>query len=319
MNEKEISYVAQLLDKYYKIANEPNDLNNIIIQGNVISIIENGVEIYRRDLDIVKIKEKLEKMNYIKNSFNHFDSKYNPFEADRKENRFIWSSYYNNISFPYFISVMLFSLLAVGNVPSIIEFCKIYLLTYTEAFDSKYSNPNRFILYSIPVVDDRSRVGEVIFFDGVKLPNNLLRFKSKYIQYLKDFPINEFTTEHICSRIYKAYGSLVRDIYNVLYFDSLGVKSYYNFVDDLEGIDLMINEIPVFAYTDTKAGQEFRQRKRDERHPELSNIGVALEKNVYSEKTGGVYLINEMTARNVIQIINELNHKGVQRIIKVTF
>lgn len=320
MDEKEIMKVAGLLNKYYRIANIPNELNNIIIKGNIISIKENGVEIFKRELFVDKLKEDLEQMNYMKNVFsNSEDSIYNPFEADREENKYIWKYDYNHIDFPKFISVLLFSLLAVGKIPSIIEFCKIYILAYTEAFDPKYSNPMRMSLYALPNVKDRCRVGQTILFDGQKLSNNLLRFTEKYKVFLKDLPINEFTTEHICSRIYKVYGSIVRDIYNVLYFDKLGAKSYYNFLDDLAGIDLMINDVPVFAYTNTKGGQEFRQKKIEERHPELNNIGIALEKKVYSEKIGGVFLINEETAKKVIEVANELNEQGLKKIIKVSF
>lgn len=319
MTEKDINYVCRLLEKYCIIANRPNDDNNIEINGNIISIKEKGNEIYNRMLNVDSIREKLENTPYVKNIFSNVDSIYSPFEADRKENRYIWTAYYNNISFPSFISVLLFSLLATGEIPSIVEFCAIYLSTYTEVIDVKYSNPSRNILYTLSNVEDRVRVGKEIVFGDIKIKNNLLRFKGKFTEYLKDFPINEFTTEHICSRIYKAYGSIVRDIFNVLYFDKLGEKSYYNFLDDLSGIDLMLNDIPIFAYTDTKASQEFRQRKRDERHPELSKTGVALESLIGEKKKGKVYLIDECTAKKIIEATKYLRDNNVKRIIKITF
>ena len=47
MTDKEIEYIVWLLKKYYRIANSPDDLNNIIIEGHTISIIQNGVEGYK--------------------------------------------------------------------------------------------------------------------------------------------------------------------------------------------------------------------------------------------------------------------------------
>ena len=87
MNEQEIKYVAGLLGTYHKIANAPNELNNIIIEGKTISIIVDGVVKYKRELNVDTIKEELEKMPYNRNIFKNSDSIYNPFEADRKENR----------------------------------------------------------------------------------------------------------------------------------------------------------------------------------------------------------------------------------------
>lgn len=322
MTESDINKISRLIEKYSKIANEPDDLNNIVIDGHVISIIENGVEIYKCELDINSIRKKLDNNNgYVENVFYHSDSIFSPFEADRDENKCFWVSEYNNISFPYFISVLLFSLLAVGELPTIMEFCKIYLGAYTEIIDVSCSNPKRNLLYAISNNGnkDRARVGKIFLFDNVQITNNLLRFKNKYISYLKDFPINEFTVEHICSRIYKAYGSIIRDIFNVLYFDELGQESYYSFLEDLGGIDLMLNGIPIFAYTNTKASQEFRQKKRDERHPELSKIGIALESTIGKKRKGKVYLIKEKTALEIIEKVNYLKESGKKEIIRVEF
>ena len=96
------------------------------------------------------------------------------------------------------------------------------------------------------------------------------------------------------------------------------MKSYYNFLDDLSGIDLILDGVPVFAYTNTISGQEFRKKKREERHPELADIGIALEKNVYSEKTGGVYLINQKKAEETILKVKQINN-GLRKILKVSF
>ena len=115
------------------------------------------------------------------------------------------------------------------------------------------------------------------------------------------------------------YGSIVRDIFNVLYFYKLGENSTYSLLDDYSGIDLMLNGIPIFAYTNTKASREFRQIKRDERHPELSKIGVALESSIGERKKGKVYLIEECTAKKIIEATKYLRDNDVKRIIRITF
>ena len=320
MTNREIEYISQLIDRYYRIANIPNKLNNIVIEGNVISIIENGNILYKRELDVKDIKVNLDNIHYSKNVFIQSDYIYSPFEADKKAHKKYWKFDYNHIDFPKFLSVLLFSLLAVGKIPTIMEFCKIYMLAYTEAISPNNSNPMRFSLYAIPNVNDRSRIGQkIVFTDGQVLPNNLLRFKEKYKVFLSDFPINEVTTEHLCSRIYKVYGSAVRDIYNVLFFNEIGVKSYYDFLTDLQGIDLMIEGIPVFSYVDSENGLDFRQKKVQERHPHLADFGIALEKKVYSETKGGLYLINEDSATKVINAVNELKDSAVKKIVKVSF
>ena len=319
MTEKEIKCVIGLLEKYHKIANKPDDLNNIVINGRVISIIQDGKELYKQDLDIVSIKETLDNVKFNGNVFSNSDSLYNPFEADREENSFIWREKYNNIGFPCFISVFLFTLLAFGKIPSLLEFCDIYIETYTEILKPDRCYPHRLSLYSIPCVNDRNRLGEEVVYEGKVFHNDLRRFKTKYVGYLKGFPLNEFTTEHICSRIYKTYGSFVRDIYHTLYFDSLSQRAYYNFLDDLEGIDLMLNDIPVFAYVSSKISKEFREKKIKERHPNLANIGIALEKDIGAEKNGGVYLIDNVAANKAIEISNELKRRGLQKIIRLPY
>ena len=65
MTNREIEYISQLIDRYYRIANIPNKLNNIIIEGNVISIIENGNILYKRELDVKDIKVNLDNINLL--------------------------------------------------------------------------------------------------------------------------------------------------------------------------------------------------------------------------------------------------------------
>lgn len=313
MDFNEIKRVSSLIEKYHYIANKPTDENNIEIKNNTIYLIDNGQIVMERCLDIEDIRKQLNNTIYQKNVFKGSDAIFNPLEADREDYKFVWKNNYNRIDFPKFLPILLFSLLELGIVPSIIDFCKIYMITYTEAIDKRYFNDNRLKLYKNVFINDRERIGlKITFSDGQEMNNKLIRFKDKYLNYVHGMPINEFTTEHICCRIYKVYGSAVRDVYNALCFKEFGIDTYYNLVDDLSGIDLFLNDIPVFSYTNTGAGQEFREKKIQERHPELNcKIGIKLEKNIYDERVGGVYLINKITIQKIVNLISTDNIKDI--------
>ena len=69
MTDKEIEYIVWLLKKYYRIANSPDDLNNIIIEGHTISIIQNGVEIVSSKIEEENIKKSNALFNNYKDGF----------------------------------------------------------------------------------------------------------------------------------------------------------------------------------------------------------------------------------------------------------
>lgn len=319
MTNKEIDKIIETLKNNLEIANRPNAMNNIIIKDNTVSMIKDGVEVERRILHIDSIKNKADNMIYGRNIFENIDAKYSPLEADRNNNHYIWKREYRGIDFPKMMSVMLFSLLVAGELPTIFELFKIYSLTYTEVLNPIHSDITRFELYNVPKENDRKRLGAVMYFENKKITNKLLRFKEDSLVFVKGLPINEFTTEQLFCRIYKCYGSLVRDIYAALYFNKLGAETYYDYAYDINGIDCMVNGIFVFAYTNTRSAKEFRKRKMNERHPELGEVGIALETDFRKGKTNKIHLINETAAQKVIQSADALRNKKLMGIVKISF
>lgn len=323
MTDKEIQNISSLLYKYHVIANSPNNKNNIVIENNKISIIIDGKSSFVRKLDYSDFMQQVSNCNYFyKNIFKQEDFKYNPLEADRDENYKYWCEKNKYINFPKFISVLLFSLLYCGKIPSIIDFYRIYMNTYTNVLNA--TSPFRYIYYSETVRPeiisglDRIRVNKnIVLPDGNILINRLLGFKAEFeIEYVKNLPLNEFTTEHLCSRIYKLYGSIIRDVHMPLYFNMLGCKCHYNFLSDLNGIDLFIDNVPVYAYTRTRNGEEFRKDKKDNRHNNLPNYGVEFLKTIFNQKFSGVDLISEKAAKEILECVEKI-HLGDKRIYKV--
>ena len=317
MEIAQLKNIALHIIKYTNLLNNPNIKNNIEIKNNNIYLIKDSKIILQQKIDLNKLKSNLQNIYYQKNIFNNYETRYSPFEADRQINKDIWKNTYNRINFPKFMPIALMTLLLTKELPSLIDFIKIYMLSYMELISEKEQTNERFLLYKEKINNDRTRLGQtIIFADGQKINNKLLRFRKEFSPYIYNLPINEFTTEHLCNRIHKVYGSIIRDIYNALYFYKYNIYTYYNLLDDYLGIDLFLNGIPVYAYTNTFGGQEFRDKKIHERHPNLNkNIGIKLEKEIYKEKLNGLYLIKD---EDILKIKNILN-KGINSFVKISF
>ena len=144
MNLEEIKAVSSVIEEYFYICNKTDKLNNIEIKNNVISLIKDGLVVMQKEINITELRDKLKQTVYQKNVFKGNDAIFNPLEADRKENKFVWKKDYNKINFPKFIPIILFSLLVTGEIPSIIDFCKIYMLSYTEMIPKDEITDKRF-------------------------------------------------------------------------------------------------------------------------------------------------------------------------------
>lgn len=309
--------IAKYIIKYNNEVNHPTIENNIEIKNNTILLKINNQVIISKKIPYDKIKKDLEKMVYQKNTFRNIETKYSPFEADKHQYKDVWKNSYNRINFPKFMPVGLMCVLLTGEFPSLVDFTKIYMLSYIKRVVPSEGKNERFKLYKDYIKDDRTRLGmSIIFADGEQLTNRLLQFREEFKHSINNFPINEFTTEQLCNRIHKVYGSIIRDIYNALYFSKHSLNTYYSLLNDYLGIDLFINGIPVYAYTNTTGGQEFRKKKILYRHPKLNpNIGIKLEKDVYKENWNQLYLVSDQT---IIEIRNKLN-EGINEIITVLY
>lgn len=317
----EIKNISFMLKKYHKIANEPDENNNIVIKNGKIGLFSNGEYVLVRKIDFQSLIDNFNTIRYCSNIFDSNDSKFSPLEADRNKNKWLWKNSYNHINIPKFMSIMLFTLLLMDKLPSIIEFCMIYIYTYTEEIPIEDQTNERFKLYSKNISNDRSQLGKIIYYNQQKpgIKNKVLRFKSQFNNYIKGLPINEFTSEQLCFRIHKVYGSIMRDIYLPLIFNIKGVDAYYSWLDDMDGIDCILNNVPIFSFTDTKTAEEFRYKKVRFRHINLVDWGINFKADLNkSLKTKTLLLPDEEAIKKILHTLNKtrVNH---DEIINITY
>ena len=305
---EEIQVVACLLEKYADIINTPNIDNKIEIVDKTVRIIKDGKVLAEKPITTDAMQ--LSDVEYVRNVFNSNDIAYSPLEADREENHKYWKKKYGKINVPMFIPIPLVSWLALGKIPDIVDFCKIYLLAYTEPVTkSTYIQPD--VVYATDV-NIYSNVGKTLTYtDGQILKNRVLRYKRRYLKYVSGLPINQFTTEQICCRIYKLYGSCIRDPYNMIRMSELGAKTVYDtYLDFVQGVDGIINNVPYYGYSKTQASYDFRDIKVNERHKDLNpDKGIVIIKK--GENKNGVYLTNDFV---FVKILSEIQKKKIEGI-----
>ena len=286
--KEELYAVRDFIWANHELLNKPNKANKIKIMSNKIYIIKNSQISEERELDIPNLSKTLSSITYTKNVFME-DISLSPLEADRNEYAYIWKQKYSKINFPIFISVALACLFVTGKMPEIIDFCKIYLLSYTTVLKTSSNSGD---LYNVKYPGRRT-LDKKILVDNIEMTNRLIRFNDIALNYTYGLPINEFTTFDICARIVKVYGSIVRDISNPIRFSQFTDDVEYDFYQDLCGIDMFLAGIPVFVFVKTDAGNEFRAKKVLDRHPNLEPRGIILQFGIPHNFRGIYYPTDE--------------------------
>lgn len=322
--DNQIKEIASLVEKYVDVFEHPDKNNNIIIENNLISIIKDGKTVCSKRINPHDLKNQIEQITYgEENIFKNNNSPFSPLDADRKENKIVWKKNYNKINFPKFIPVFLLSLLLTDKIPSVIDFCYIYANAYTEPIPYDEISDNRLSLYReifINNKNDHERLDKITQIDNQSMINILIRFKDKYYKnYIYGLPINEFSLEHLAYRIYKVYGSIVRDVFNALYISTfdLSIQTSYSLNKDLNGVDLYVNEIPIYAFTKTSEGDYFSKIKKNNRHK--LKFGIRLIADL-SNKKSGIYLITDDAVNQIIDIVkNKTIDKSLDKFYNVEF
>ena len=307
----ELKKIASGIEKYAHIVNAPSTKNTIKIRNNKVELIVDGEVKARKAISTEEMD--MSGIEYSKNVFNSSDVNFSPFEADREKNWVYWKNSYRNIDFPKLVPLPLMCWLIVGKWPDVVDLCKLYALTYTELVPDSDICVNKENLFTKDEYAELKNIGdEIQYTDGRIVRNKLIRFKQKYEVFLKDLPCNEFTTEQLFSRIYKAYGSCVRDPYMIIRSVELGASAEYDsYLDIVGGIDGIIEGIAYYGYIETDASKAFRKVKLDSRHKNLpQDKGIALEKS--NEKRSGVYLIKDEDIKQILQDLKNDKIKGMQ-------
>lgn len=310
----EIKKVASLIDKYECIANNNCKNGDIEIRNSEMYFIVNGELLEMRKLDSDDIKKQLETIEYKENVFSSTDVRYSPFEADKMNNKIVWLKDYKWIRFPYFLPIIHFSVLATGKVPDIIDFCKIYLLVYTETVPQKELINDRNQYYTKKYSDRENICNDIQYTDGQILKNKILRFKKKYLKYVKNLPFNEFTTEQLCSRIFKLYGSCIRNFYHALRFNKFGKKTYYSMRQDMSGIGGYIDDIPYYGNIDSENAGQFWSNKVGGKNQNLEHIGIKLKQGVSRKQ--GLYIISD---DRILEIVKMIDEKLIDRFVEIEY
>lgn len=315
MDNKEILRRAQLIESLHNVANKPDENNDIIIHNNKAKIIIDGIVFHEREIDVIKISNDIRTKEYGKNIF-YYKTVLNPLEADRNNNKKYWSKNYNRINTPKFMSIMLLNFTLFGDILDLSDFCKMFLAVYCERANTKIS---RIGLYT-----PEGEKEDVFKYQGVQIPfegklfnNHLIKFKDEFEKlYVFGFPINEFFTADICSRLVKVYGSILRDMYNAVMFTAEGAENYYySLYYDLQGVDGILNGYPILACTNTYAGNEFIHKKVAYRHPGLNlSAGFTMRTNIKSGNS--VYLPNKEL---ICKMIEQSQNKNLSGLISIEY
>ena len=313
--DEQIINISSILEENQHIFEHLSSENDIIIKDGIISFIHNNNVKKSKKIDVHALKQNILNIPYGKNVFINSKSVLNPLEADRKNNKYIWEDDYNHIDFPKFMPIVLLSVLNYETIPSPLDLCNIYRLTYIESIppDKASTYETRLKKYNettSKIKDDHVHLGKIIYFENQPIENILIRFKEKYNPESFKLPFNEFSVDHLYGRIYKAYPSLIRDVFNAFYFDLFNVDVFYSLYNDLCGVDLFINDIPIFVFTKTSSAKEFSVKKITTRHSDLKDklegkFGVKLIKGFHGKKSNGIHLITDDSINEVIDIIKK--------------
>ena len=156
--------------------------------------------------------------------------------------------------------------LANSTIPTYDEFCQTYIFTYTcktyhqdtpELYTSK--GPTHYA------------IGRIIDSEQFQFENQLIKFNALGLKYTSGLPKNEFTLFDLMTRIYKVFGSLIRDFENSVIIWTEGVDTYYSYRNDMSGIDLQVNDKLVRSFTSGFGGGIFAYIKVNARHPNLDS------------------------------------------------
>lgn len=279
---------------------------NIVIHNDVICLLNKEKEILMsRRLDSNMLKQQIGNIVYKNNIFRGKDARWSPFEHDDANNgKYIVGGTKRGIDFPKFASVIMSTLLLYGVFPTFIEFGKIYSLAYTQCVDDADEKID-FDKYLIGFSGKWKDIGkEIIYPDGEVIKNKVLRFTNKVWNggYASNFPFNQFTTEMLFCRLFKAYGSIVRDPYHVLrMFTATGLDSEYSIHKDYRGSDGNIAKHSIRAFTNSPRAHYFGYKKITERHRTLDDNRAELLIDV--QKLSDLKVLSDETLQNIGQQI----------------
>lgn len=301
LTKKEIDKVVELGCMSYPIMLKNVDDNNDIkiSSDGTIHLFLSGVKHVSNKVYSSDLRKSVKNLNYSENVFESTDIKFSVLEIDKA--RGYWQDKYKKkkVKFPQFMHIVLWTMIATGKYPSIVDTFHIYKDLYLEVVPSD-EQINRQEYYK-KAYKDRKNIGKEMIFENETIINEELRFKKEiYENYVSGLPFNSFSAEQLLNRLYKILPSLYRDPYRMILAGEMGAESLYSLYLDNHGIDGVINSIPVLGRTRSRSGSNFGNVKLYDRHPELNNKSKILFTTGESEHSG-VYLPTKEVLQKVIQ------------------
>ena len=263
-----------------------------------------------------KMKNYLHSLDYGKNLFFSYDTIHSPFEADR--NKYmglrIWRNNWVKIDFAKFMPLMFGFLHECGRLPTFAEFSQIFLELYTEVVPKDERKTEEFFkpyfirdFYGWQFEKQNNK--RLYHGDTYICDNEVIRFKKELVdnKAVNNLPFNEFTVEVLLQRIFKAFGSCLRDVYNVVRFhERSGRKTFYSLNQDYGGVDLLVDDkYKIACYSWTKAGMKFADIKQEIRHKNL-NCTICWVVDVFAED--GVVLISDEVMDYTHEMLTRLDN-----------
>ena len=313
LQEQDMIRLSQKLVEMTDIINKPDVDNNIGIARGSIVFKRDGQ--YEKVMPLTSANLGLDSIEYFKNVFDKHSMLISPLESDVHYNNngeeSGWSKYYA-CDFMKFVPQPLVFLLETGSLPDMWEAAELALRAYTEPVkDNELIDRSKFL--SLPDIKYRKLKEMIVYSDGRSIMNRVIRFKPEFKKYLHGLPYNEFTIMMLLGRIFKVYGSCIRDIDDAIRFWELGaLDAYYSLQADLAGVDCIINKVPIYTYSNTSAGVSMRKIKEEIRHCDLRpDKCIHLMKKL--ENKPGVHRFSDDTLKRVIDIAYS-NKTGVFKI-----
>ena len=313
LSNKELQETICLLDDNIELWQKPDANNNIVLENNVMYMIKNGIVIRTVEFDHDNFKQMVECVNdYNKNPFSSKYICYSPLDADRYKK--YWNKQYK-IDFPNFMAVFLAILLVTKRVPNCSDCINVALNTYTEIVPEN-EMINRAPFYN-KIYNDRENINLWVGSKEIGYAiNEVRRFKEKYLPYCTGIPFNEFTVEQYSNRIFKTYGSGVRDIYLPIRSTKYDLKVFYSWMADFGGIDCIINDsIPGYGIVNSRSASYFIKDKQLYRHYHLDQtIGIVLAANAIGKN--GLFVIPD---EKIIEVKDTVLNKEITSFVKIIY
>ena len=295
-----LNILAKKIASHKEILMAPSDDFDLVIYNGLFSLYENGKVVNTIHFEVKDLIQQINALPYVKVLSVSNDVMYSPLEADRFVKLWVEEENTKNLNFPKFLPIFFLYVYYTSKLPDFKTFVQLYMKIYMELVPENLINRNLQEFYTEPYPFYLKLGEEIKCNNGFTFINKAIRYKQEYIENLH-IAINQLTMEQLVVRMSKVYGSIIRDFYNPFLFNHYGADTYYSYYADLNGVDMVLNDIPCYSYTNTKAAMKFAQDKQTKKHKIRTDCGIRMKVNVPSfTKKDSIRVMPDNIAKNII-------------------